>query len=198
MKKQGTTRKQQIQAIQNLADNLSQHELLEIEPDYSSDVANMFDRADDIVRYHLNKHLDTNFIKNEGFDLPTELINKTKDELNEIINSAKERRKHYILRKANATKHDKKDEIKDADYKMKTMNEYIEVLTVIKQSEKYIGEGLDDKIKVLDKLTDKICQSKKSIPLRIYNQVVILLDRLLKEGITTNDQVKQYYQNFLV
>ncbi|GBM60754.1 Putative uncharacterized transposon-derived protein F54H12.3 [Araneus ventricosus] len=140
MKKQDTTLKQQIQAIQNLAGNLSQHEPLEIEPDYSSDVANMFDRAEDIVRYHLNKHLDTNFIKNEGFDLPTELINKTKDELNEIINSAKERRKHYILRKANATKHDKKDEIKDADYKMKMMNEYIEVLTVIKQSN-YCGTG---------------------------------------------------------
>ncbi|GBM60241.1 hypothetical protein AVEN_273542-1 [Araneus ventricosus] len=204
IKKQDTTRKQQIQAIQNLADNLSiipQHEsskLLEIEPDYSSDATNMFDSAEGIVRYYLNKHLDTNFIKNEGFDLPTELINKTKDELDKIIKSAKERRQHYILRKANSTKHAKKDEIKDADYKMKMMNEYIEVLTVIKQSEKYIGEGLDDKLKVLDKLTDKICQSKKSIPLRIYNQVVILLDRLFKEGIMTNDQVKQYYHNFLI
>ncbi|GBN09403.1 hypothetical protein AVEN_36816-1 [Araneus ventricosus] len=108
----------------------------------------MFARAEDIVRYYLNKHLDTNFIKNEGFELPTELIDKTKDELDKIINSAKERRKQYILLKANATKHGKKDVVKEANYKMKMMDEYIEVLTLIKQSDKYIREGLDDKLEV--------------------------------------------------
>ncbi|GBM85899.1 Retrovirus-related Pol polyprotein from transposon TNT 1-94 [Araneus ventricosus] len=155
IEKQDTTWKQQIHAIQNLVHNLSiipQHEstkILEIEPDYSPDVANMFDRAKDIVRYYLNKHVDTNFIKNEGLELTIELIIKTKDELDKIINSEKERRKQYILLKANAAKHREKDVIKEANHKMKMMNEYIEVLALKKQSDKYIGLGLDDKLEVL-------------------------------------------------
>ncbi|GIY22502.1 hypothetical protein CDAR_200141 [Caerostris darwini] len=193
--KQDITRKQQIQAIQNVANDLSRHE---IEPDYSLDVANIFDRAEDIFKMHFNKDLNTSLLKNEGFELPTELVNKTEDELNEIINTAKIRRDEYKRAKGNASKHKKADAIKDADDKMNNMKKYIKALNIIKLGRDYIGEGLEDKMMFLDKLTDKICQFKGDIPTKIYNQVVILIDKLRKEGIMADDQVMRYYHKFLL
>ncbi|GIY32921.1 hypothetical protein CEXT_573801, partial [Caerostris extrusa] len=58
--KQDLTRTQRIQAIQNVANDLSQHE---VEPDYSLDVANIFDRAEDIFKMHFDEDLNTSFIK---------------------------------------------------------------------------------------------------------------------------------------
>ncbi|KAF8763847.1 hypothetical protein HNY73_021982 [Argiope bruennichi] len=203
--KQEINTKEQIRAIQNIVSDFSiipQHESskipLEIEPDYSSDITNMFERADDIFKMHFNKDLDTSFIKNEGFELPSELVNKSADELNTIIKKAKDRRDEYKRAKGNASKHRKTDQIQDADKKMNNMKKYIKALSLINLGKDYIGEGLEDKKMLLDKLTDKICQFKSDIPAKIYNQVVILIDRLHKEGFMTNDQVIRYYHKFLL
>lgn len=181
-----------VKSIQDAVENIS------LDTSYSFDALRLMDKAEGITKFYSDRNLDIPFIKSENLELPSELVNKSATQLDEIITKAKEKRDQYKRMKGTHTKNyniskDENDNRKlmETDYKMNMIKEYIKVLNVMKEASPYIGEGLDS----LDKLTDKICKSDK-IPKKLYNQVVLLLDILLKNGTMTDSDVQRYHRQF--
>lgn len=202
LEKYEKSNKEVVKGIQNALDNISFPPLESPALDYSSDARNLMDRAEGILRFSSDKFLDHSVIQNEGLNLPSELFNKSEDELNEIIKKAKEKRDTYKRLKGTHSKNYKlsrnendNEKMEEANYKMKTMAEYIKVLEIMKKSIPYMGEGID-KLELLIKLTDKICKSGK-VSKQLHAEIVLLLDMLLQNGTMTEKDVKQYYDQFL-
>ncbi|GBN36506.1 hypothetical protein AVEN_10569-1 [Araneus ventricosus] len=103
---------------------------------------------------------------------------------------------------ARMTKKDEEREddlLSKADYlrdHMITLEDYRERLRDLQRKEIYIGKGVEDKLELLARFTDMLCNGSKSKKLRTH--VADLLDALLIEGTMTNEQVKQYYKTFLI
>ncbi|GFY45595.1 uncharacterized protein TNIN_106301 [Trichonephila inaurata madagascariensis] len=86
-----------------------------------------------------------------------------------------------------------------ADYlrdHMLTLEDYRERLRDLQRKEIYTGKGVEDKLEILARFTDMLCNGSKSK--KLSSQVTDLLDVLLREKTMANDQVKQYYKNFLI
>lgn len=157
--------------------------------------------------YNFDNELDVEYLEKNNFPRPSKLYNKSKEALQEIIYEVNKihlkmaRQKGNIMSQmARMTEKDEEREddlLSKADYineHMITLADYRERLRDLQRKEKYVGKGVEDKLEILARLTDKICDGVKSKKIR--NQVVDLLDALLIEGTMTNEQVKQYYKNF--
>jgi len=58
-----------------------------------------------------------------------------------------------------------------------------------------MGQGLENKLDMLSKLTDKICKGSKCK--KVKDQIIVLLDILFKEGVMNSQDVEQYYKQFI-
>ncbi|GFX52529.1 uncharacterized protein TNCV_4325451 [Trichonephila clavipes] len=77
-----------------------------------------------------------------------------------------------------------------ADYlreHMRTLEDYRDRLRDLQRKEIYIGKGVEDKLEILSRFTDMLCNGSRSKKLR--TQVADLLDALMKEGTMTKDQI---------
>ncbi|GFU20151.1 uncharacterized protein TNCV_2557411 [Trichonephila clavipes] len=77
-----------------------------------------------------------------------------------------------------------------ADYlreHMLTLEDYRDRLRDLQRKEIYIGKGVEDKLEILSRFTDMLCNGSRSKKLR--TQVADLLDALMKEGTMTKDQI---------
>lgn len=158
-----------------------------------------------VLTINLNKDLDESFIKSLGFQLPSELVNKSDEELEKIINLANDQNKHMgskkgpIQRILNSTNDEQKkvksQELIDAfDSKISMVKRYIRALKALKEGGHYSGEGIDP-LDYLYKLTEKLCKGSRSA--KLHNRIVVLLDQLHKRGRMNSEDVKRYYETFL-
>ena len=189
LEQQEITRKENFQSIKDAVDHIP----LAIEP--SSEV------------YDFDKDLDVEYLEKNNFPRPSKLYHETKETLQEIMGKVNitylkmARQKGNVISQINRmTQKDEEREnrlLSQADYlrdHMTTLGDYRDRLRDLQRKEIYIGKGVEDKMEILARFTDKICKGSKSK--KLHNQVVDLLDALLRDGAMTNEQVKQYYKNF--
>lgn len=157
--------------------------------------------------YDFDKELDIDYLEKNNFPRPSKLYNESQETLQEIMVKVKllyakmARQKGNIMSQLSrmATRDYAREEqlLEKADYlreHMGTLDDYRERLRDLQRKEIYRGKGLEDKMDILAQLTDKICRGSKGK--KLHNQVVDVLDVLLREGAVTVDFVKQYYKNF--
>ena len=195
LEQQEVTRKEHLKAIKDVVDTIPL--AIEQPPPPPTDI------------YYFDKELDVEYLEKNNFPRPSKLFNEPKEVLQEVADRVKAayikmgRQKGNIMSQlARMTVKDEEREdrlMAQADYlrdHMITLEDYRERLRDLQRKEIYRGKGVEDKLEILAQLTDKICSGSKSK--KIHNKVVDLLDALLKEGTMTNEQVKQYYKNFLL
>lgn len=159
--------------------------------------------------FDFDKELDVHFLERNDFPRPSKLFDESKEALQEIIDKVKEkyltmgRRKGNIMSQiARMAKRDVEREealLSEAESlreHMFTLEDYRDRLKDLQRKEKYVGRGVEDKLDILAQLTYRICNGAKGK--KLHNQVVDLLDALLREGTITNEQVKHYYKNFSI
>src|SRR5215813_7459981 len=154
---------------------------------------------------NLNKDLDESFLREKGLQLPTELLNKSDKELDNIMTKISKHNKRIGSRKGpmvkemtnERTSEERRSQLEGQvvglDYEIMMMKKYRRALKILREGNYYMGEGLG--LDVLEKLTDKICHGNTSN--KVVNKIVVLLDLLLKRGQMTEEQVKTYYGKFL-
>lgn len=190
---QEVTRKEHLKAIKDAVDKMP----LAIEQP----------RPPPLDIYDFDKELDVEYLEKSNFPRPSKLYNEPKEALQEIVDKVTETRTRIARQKGNIMSQvtrmvprneEREDQLlSQADYlneHMITLDDYRGRLRDLQRKEMYRGKGVEDKLEILARLTDRICNGAKSKKLR--NQVVDLLDALLREGAMTNDEVKQYYKNF--
>ena len=157
--------------------------------------------------YDFDNELDVDYLEKNNFPRPSRLYNESKEALQEIMNKVRMLYAKMARQKGNimsqlarmATRDEEREEtlLTKADYlreHMGTLDDYRERLRDLQRKEIYRGKGIEDKMEILARLTDKICSGSKGK--KLHNQVVDMLDVLLREGAITSDYVKQYYENF--
>ena len=202
MEKQEKDRKQYLEAINEKLDDISFRPI-----DESSMIEAIEAKKPEI--YYPEKDLDVSYLKELNLPIPSDILEniETFEEMYEKaynlkkeLGSKKGNLSSVISRAKKLTKdeiEEKKKELEIINKNLSTLETYLNRLRIIKESKTMkIGSGINDILTVLDKLTDKICHGSKSK--KIYNKIVVLLDMLMENGILTNDQVKQYYNKFLL
>lgn len=204
MRKQEETRHGELRKIQEAIQDISLLPPLESTryPEVEG-VRGMFQEGP-VLTINLNKDLDERFIRSLGFQMPSELVNKTDEELDEIINTASDRNKRFGAEKGPKSKAfrkaDEREKIRlqsqiDAyDVKMKQVKQYIRALKALKEGNNFIGDGMNP-LTHLNDLTKKLCSGKPSK--KLHNQIVKVLDYCLKNGDMTSEHVKAYYNKYL-
>lgn len=138
--------------------------------------------------------LDNNLLREFELPLPSELFNNPA-RIEVILKEAKQISQHLGGLKSKLSRGGhvpySKEEL---NYKIKMIRLYKEKIKALNVTKlfKITGEGL---ISELEVLTNKLVRGSKNK--KIYNQVVSILDALLKDGEISNTEVQDYYKKFL-
>lgn len=156
------------------------------------------------VTYDIDQNLNLKYLKEEKLYRPSVFLND-QEKLEEMYAKAKHLKeglskkrgnlKSTISRAKNFSEEElnqKKNEIEEIKNKENMLQTYMNRLNLIRCSKDIkVGRGLD----VLSNLTEKICNGSKSK--KLYNQVDLLLDMLLKNKEMTYNDVQRYRKQFL-
>ncbi|GFT56867.1 uncharacterized protein TNCV_2522581 [Trichonephila clavipes] len=138
--------------------------------------------------------LDMEFLSKNNLPLPSELFNKS-DEIEKILHIISEKSRKLGNLKSQITRGAKVEKSPDIiNYELKMLRLYKAKIKALNVSKIYkiTGTGL---ISNLEILTNKLLKKKSK---KVYNEIVSILDILLKDGDLTNDEVTAYYEKFLL
>lgn len=144
---------------------------------------------------------DEPFFREQILELSSALIGKTDEQMDTITKKANDMNQRLggggqkgpirsAIQKSGKRKNLKK-QLEALDYKINQMRMYSKALKTLKPGNDYMYGDCVYKVDLLYKLTDRLYQGTNSQ--KTHNQIVELLDLLLKEGVVTKDYVKQYH-----